>query len=73
MIVLFANGREFRSLLSRRHSYTQATGNSSTIFEGRDELPAMSRADQFRVGPFRPSYRLSGPDLASSIYNQLQK
>src|SRR5215469_530724 len=65
--------RGFRELLSRRYSYTQATGDRSTIFERRDELPAMGRSDQFRVGSFHFCYRPSRPDLLSSIYDQLQK
>src|SRR5215471_10018458 len=32
---------EFRNLFFQRHSYTQATCNGPTIFERRDELPAM--------------------------------
>lgn len=45
----------------------------STFFKRRDELPAVGRSDQFRVGPFHFCYRPSRFDLPSSIYDQLQK
>jgi len=51
---------EFRNLFFQRHSYTQATCNGPTIFERRDELPAMMprRSIQGRSSsPFLPAQR----------------
>jgi serine/threonine protein kinase len=45
-------------LLSWRNSYTQMTGDGSTILKGGDELPSQRGVDELRISPFHLSCRI---------------